>query len=113
MLILSIFLTVIFFATIFYKKGGTNVTKENFLSIDPKFDIVNPSFTINNAKEKISVTADKGNFLNNNQIFLKTNVFFTSANFTLLSDEVTYDKKNNIINNIFLFILRKLFNLTA
>ena len=101
LLILSIFLTAIFLATIFYKKESINVTEENFLSIDPKFDIVNPSFTINNPKEKIFVSANKGNFLNNNRIFLKNNVFFKSTNFTLLSDEVTYDKKNQtaVINS--------------
>ena len=35
LLILSILLTVVFLATIFYKKEGISVTKENFLPIDP------------------------------------------------------------------------------
>ena len=55
LLILLIFLTAIFLATIIFKKISITVKKDEFLSIDPKFDLVNPSFTINNEKEKISL----------------------------------------------------------
>ena len=76
-----------------FKQVNVTLIEEGILSIDPKFDITNPSFTINNAKEKIFISANNGNFLNKNKILLKNNVFFKSSNFTLHSDEVTYDKK--------------------
>ena len=94
LLILLIFLSVIFLATVLFKQVNLTLIEEDILSIDPKFDIINPSFTINNEKEKISVSANNGNFLNNNKILLKNNVFFKSSNFTILSDEVIFDKKN-------------------
>ena len=93
LLILLFLLSVIFSVTVLFKQVNVAVMEEAILSIDPKFDIVNPSFTINNGKEKISISANNGNFLNKNKILLKNNVFFKSSNFTLLSDEVTYDKK--------------------
>ena len=94
LLILLIFLSVIFSGTVLFKQINIPLIKEDILSIDTKFDIINPSFTINNAKEKISVSANNGNFLNNNQILLKNNVFFKSSSFTILSDEVIFDKNN-------------------
>ena len=94
LLILLIFLSVIFLATVLFKQVNITLKNEDILSIDPKFDIINPSFTINNAKEKISVSANNGDFLNNGQILLKNNVFFKSSSFTIFSDEVTFDKKN-------------------
>ena len=94
LLILLFFLAAIFSATVLFKQINLTLIEEDFLSIDPKFDIVNPSFTINNEKEKISVSANNGNFLHNNKILLKNNVFFKSSSFTILSDEVTFDKKN-------------------
>ena len=94
LLILLFFLSVIFLVTVLFKQFNITSIDESILSIDPKFDIIKPSFTINNEKEKISVSASNGNFLNNNKILLKNNVFFKSSSFTILSDEVTFDKKN-------------------
>ena len=94
LLILLICLSTIFAVTVLFKQINITSIKEDILSIDPKFDIINPSSTINNEKEKIFVSANNGNFLNNNKIFLKNNVFFKSSSFTILSDEVTFDKKN-------------------
>ena len=94
LLVLLIILSAIFSATVLFKQASLTSIDENVLSIDPKFDIIKPSFTINNEKEKISVSASNGNFLNNNKILLKNNVFFKSRSFTILSDEVTFDKKN-------------------
>ena len=93
LLILLILLIAIFSITVLFKQVNVTVIEEDILSVDPRFDITNPSFTINNGEEKISISANNGNFLNKNKILLKNNVFFKSSNFTLLSDEVTYDKK--------------------
>ena len=66
---------------------------------NPKFDILNPLFTINNDKEKISVSAKHGNFLSENLILLKNNVFFESENFQIESDEVIFNRKQQIANS--------------
>ena len=63
------------------------------------YDILNPKFTINKAKEKISVTAKEGNFIDKNNVLLKDNVIFKSNNFTLESDNVIYNQKNEIANS--------------
>ena len=94
LLILLIFLSATFSVTVLFKQVDVTVIEEDSIIVDPKFDIIKPSFTINNEKEKISVSASNGNFLNNNKILLKNNVFFKSSSFTILSDEVIFDKKN-------------------
>ena len=58
-----------------------------------KSDITQPKFSINNEKEKIIVTANEGSFINNDKIMLMENVMFSSNQFTIKSDNVTFDRK--------------------
>ena len=58
-----------------------------------KSDITQPKFSINNEKEKIIVTANEGSFINNDKIMLMENVKFSSNQFTIKSDNVTFDRK--------------------
>ena len=99
MLFLLIVISAFFFTTIYFKQ--TRIIEVNPYSsmIDPKFDIVNPTFTINNKKETISITAKAGNFLSKDLVLLKNNVYFKSKNFKIFSDEVTFDRKEQIANS--------------
>ncbi len=56
-------------------------------------DITNPRFAINNPTKKIFITAKEGNFLDDGRILLKNNVRFTSNDFSILSDNVVFDRK--------------------
>ena len=57
-------------------------------------DITNPRFAINNPSQKIFVTAKEGNFVKGEKILLKKNVRFTSNDFSILSDNVIFDRNN-------------------
>jgi len=57
-------------------------------------DIVNPQFTLNNKKKTIKVTAEEGNFISKSLIILKNNVLFNSDKFSISSNEVLFDNKN-------------------
>ena len=63
----------------------------NFIS---NADITEPRFTINNSNNKILVTAKEGNFINKNEILLRKNVLFKSENFSIESERVIFDRKN-------------------
>ena len=63
-------------------------------------DIVNPKFTLNNKKETIKVTADEGNFITKNLIILKKNVLFNSDKFSISSNEVMFDNKNQTAKSV-------------
>ena len=99
MLILLIAISVFFFTTIYFKQIKIAEVNSHPIMIDPKFDIVNPTFTINNKKETISITAKAGNFLSKDLVLLKNNVYFKSKNFKIFSDEVTFDRKEQIANS--------------
>ena len=58
-----------------------------------KADITQPRFAINNPSQKIFVTAKEGNFIEGGKILLKNNVKFKSSNFSIESDNVTFDRK--------------------
>ena len=57
-------------------------------------DILNPKFTLNNKKETIKITAEQGNFISKTTIILKKNVLFNSDKFSISSNEVLFDNKN-------------------
>ena len=99
LLILLIAISVFFFTTIYYKQIKIAEVNPYAIMNDPKFDIVNPTFTINNKKETISITAKAGNFLSKDLVLLKNNVYFKSKNFKIFSDEVTFDRKEQIANS--------------
>jgi len=73
------------------------------------YDILKPKFTINNEREIISVTANEGNIMDNNDILLKNNVLFKSKEFSIYSDNVTYnrDMQTADSNNKSIFISKK------
>jgi len=56
-------------------------------------DITEPKFSINNSSRKIFITAKEGNFITKNKILLRKNVKFTSADFSIESDNVTFDRE--------------------
>ena len=99
LLILLIAISVFFFTTIYFKQIKIAEVNPYAIMNDPKFDIVNPTFTINNKKETISITAKAGNFLSKDLVLLKNNVYFKSKNFKIFSDEVTFDRKEQIANS--------------
>ena len=55
-------------------------------------DITEPRFSINSSSQKILVTAKEGNFIEENKILLKKNVKFSSNDFSIESDNVTFDR---------------------
>ena len=99
LLILLIVISLFFFITIYFKQIKISEVNSYSIAIDPKFDIVNPIFSINNKKETISITAKAGNFLSKDLVLLKNNVYFKSKNFKIFSDEVTFDRKEQIANS--------------
>ncbi len=56
-------------------------------------DITEPKFSINSTRQKILITAKEGNFVDNNNILLKKNVLFKSNNFSIESDNVIFNRK--------------------
>ncbi len=82
---------VIFF---YFQKTKLNDRLTSIDKIVSSYDIINPKFTISNINSKIEVKADEGDFINNEEILLKNNVKFESSDFTILSSEVFFDKRN-------------------
>ena len=68
-------------------------SKENNLSLS-NIDIKEPKFSINNNVERIIITAREGNFVDQDKILLTKDVKFISNNFSILSDNVVFDRKN-------------------
>ena len=56
-------------------------------------DITEPRFAINSPTQKIYITAKEGNFIGNGKILLRKDVTFKSNNFSITSDNVTFDRK--------------------
>ena len=84
-----IFTLLILFEFYLFSKNNKVDKIENI----SKSDITQPKFSINNEKEKIIVTANEGSFINNDKIMLMENVKFSSNQFTIKSDNVTFDRK--------------------
>ena len=57
-------------------------------------DIKEPKFAISNSSKKIFVTAREGNYLSENNVILRNDVKFTSEDFTIETDNVTFNRKN-------------------
>ena len=90
MIFLISFLFIITFIIYqFYFGIEKNIINDNLIS---NVDITEPKFSINNKSKTIYVSAKEGNFLEKDKILLKRNVKFVSDNFSLLSDNVTFDR---------------------
>ena len=57
-------------------------------------DIDEPRFAINNDSKKIYITAKEGNFINKDEILLNKNVTFKSNEFSIETEKVIFDRKN-------------------
>ena len=57
-------------------------------------DITEPKFSINNKNKIILVTAKEGNFVDKNKILLQKNVLFKSEDFSIETDKVIFDRKD-------------------
>ena len=57
-------------------------------------DLTQPKFSITNSSKKIFVTAKQGNFIDKNKILLLDEVRFKSNDFTIETDNVVFDRKN-------------------
>ena len=82
----------IFFIYKFISSNENALVKQN-LEVS-NVDIREPKFAISNTSRKIFVTAKEGNYLSENNILLKKNVKFTSKEFTIETDNVTFDRKS-------------------
>jgi len=77
-----------------------NIANSNKIENKSNNDILNPMFTLSNKKETIKVTAKEGNFISKNLIILKNNVLFNSDKFSISSNEVIFDNKNQTAKSI-------------
>ena len=91
-LCLVLLLILILFSFTYYE-SKKNINQ--ILTINTKdADITKPKFAISSDKQKISVTAKEGFFLTNDQIKLEKNVIFKSTEFSIISDNVIFNKKD-------------------
>ncbi len=93
-----IFLIILFFVSIVYFKSQS-ITTSTVILDKQDADITKPKFAINSLTQKISVTANKGNFITDNEIMLQENVVFKSNKFKILSENVTFNKKNLVASS--------------
>ncbi len=82
----------VFFIFKFFSKIDSSFTNDN-LEVS-KVDITEPRFSINNINNKIFVSAKEGNFVSEDKIFLTKNVKFTSVNFSIQSDNVIFNRRD-------------------
>jgi len=80
--------------TIFLTKNNQDKKNLNLNDNKYSYDIKNPKFTINSNKEKISINAKGASFINTDEILLEKNVIFISDKFTIKSQEVYFNRKN-------------------
>ena len=100
-LVLILLLVVFSFFFILNKNiSPKNIANSNKIENKSNNDILNPMFTLNNKKETIKVTAKEGNFISKNLIILKNNVLFNSDKFSISSNEVIFDNKNQTAKSI-------------
>ena len=94
-LFFSIILFVLFsfFYLFKYYNSFENQSVKTFLKVS-NIDITEPRFAINSPNQKIYVSAEEGNFVDKDTILLKKNVKFKSEDFSILSDNVIFDRKN-------------------
>ena len=95
-MLIIILLLVIFSIFLIVSKNISTKKITNFNETENKMnsDIINPKFTLNNKKKTIKVTAEEGNFISKNLIILKNNVLLDSDKFSISSNEVLFDNKN-------------------
>ena len=86
---LTLFISIFSFQ--FYKtlKLSNYQDNENVSDVD----ITDPRFSINSDNQKILVSAKEGNFIDNNKILLQREVKFKSNNFSIETDKVIFDRK--------------------
>ena len=86
---LTLFISIFSFQ--FYKtlKLSNYQDNENISDVD----ITDPRFSINGDNQKILVSAKEGNFIDNNKILLQREVKFKSNNFSIETDKVIFDRK--------------------
>jgi len=102
LVLIFILLLVVFSFFFIINKNIPKKNISNFNEIENKSnnDILNPMFTLNNKKETIKVTAKEGNFISKNLIMLKNNVLFNSNKFSISSNEVIFDNKNQTAKSV-------------
>tara|TARA_Y100000768_G_C23978839_1_gene684580 strand:- start:1705 stop:2154 length:450 start_codon:yes stop_codon:yes gene_type:complete len=94
-LVVTLFTSVILLIFLFLKYYGTIDTEiQNISKIVSNVDITEPRFSINSINQKIFVTAKEGNFVDKNIIMLKKNVLFKSEKFSIRTDSVIFNRKN-------------------
>ena len=94
-LIITLFASIILFIFLFLKYYvSIGVEIQNINKIVSNVDITEPRFSINSIDQKILVTAKEGNFVDENIIMLKNNVLFKSEKFSIQTDKVTFNRKN-------------------
>ena len=86
---LTLFISIFSFQ--FYKtlKLSNYQDNENVSDVD----ITDPRFSINGDNQKILVSAKEGNFIDTNKILLQREVKFKSNNFSIETDKVIFDRK--------------------
>ena len=94
-IIIFVFLLLVFSKQISLINVNSDVFKKNI----PNVDIEQPKFAINNEKKKIFITANEGNFLDNNNILLNKNVRFKSNDFSIETDKVIFNRKEQTANS--------------
>ena len=105
--IIFILIIISFYFTKFYLIQFENINNIELKVVNA--DIIEPKFAINNINEKIYVTANEGNFIDSDNVLLKKNVKFKSKNFSIQTDNVTFNRKEQTAssNNNSLFISQK------
>ena len=93
-LLVIIIFFLLCFIFIFYKFFFSIEKKLIFDKAISKVDITDPRFSINNFDRKILITAKEGDFINKDKILLKKNVLFKSNKFSIESDNVIFNRKD-------------------
>ena len=89
-LLFFLLICIFFIFKLYFPNEKNLVNKEIEIS---NVDITEPKFAINSPSQKIFVTAKEGNFVDKNKIMLKKNVTFKSNEFSIISDNVIFDRK--------------------
>ena len=89
--LIALTLLISIFSFQFYKtlKLSNYQDNENVSDVD----ITDPRFSINSDNQKILVSAKEGNFIDTNKILLQREVKFKSNNFSIETDKVIFDRK--------------------
>jgi len=91
----SIILFTVFLLFSFFKYFLTFERDNNLeMNLVTNVDVSEPKFSINNSNQKIFVTAQEGNFLDNENILLNKKVLFESNKFTIETEKVIFNRKN-------------------